>query len=160
MKIVRLVPVAAMVTLVATGCGSLPTLPLPFGGEPTPTPSARATGAPGPTAGPAGAAKTEPHADSTSPTFEPFWVQNHRIAEMWSGPAGAPDVVSFGATSDQFCSFLVARPPDNDRLYVFNPYSQNYFWIDAAAIEPAGLPERRPYPKPANQTCAGVVYEG
>ena len=37
-------------------------------------------------------------------------------------------------TSQQFCSFQVARPQDNSRLYVLNPYSKDYFWIDADAV--------------------------
>jgi hypothetical protein len=92
--------------------------------------------------------------------FEPFWVQNHRITEMWSGPSSQSDAVSFGATSGQFCSFLMVLPPEGDRLYVFNPYSQNYLWIDAVDVGPAGPPEQRPDPRPTDVNCTRDVYPG
>ena len=28
-----------------------------------------------------------------------------------------------------------------DRFYVFNPYSQNYFWIDKKAVDPVTKPD-------------------
>ena len=102
-----------------------------------------------------------PTAAPSTPAFAPFWVKNHRLTGMWSGPPDAPGVVSFGATSAQFCSFLVARQPDGPRLYVLNPYSADYFWIDADAVGPvAGPPERRPQPKPHGQNCSETIYEG
>ncbi len=102
-------------------------------------------------------------ASSPSPTaaFTAFWVKNHKITEMWSGPAGQTNVTSFGPTSAQFCSFQVVLPPEGPRVYVFNPYSGNYLWMDADAIGPVGgAPERRPGPKPANQNCAEAIFEG
>src|SRR5690349_14900031 len=57
------------------------------------------------------------------------WLRNHVRASMWSGPSGQPGVISFGETSAQSCVFE-ERGEHGDRLYVFNPYSQNYFWID------------------------------
>jgi hypothetical protein len=95
-----------------------------------------------------------------TPAFEPFWVKNHRLTEMWSGPTDATGVVSFGTTSRQFCSFQVVLPPTGPRLYVFNPYSRNYFWIDASAIGPVGPPERASGPLPAGQNCADAIYSG
>ena len=92
--------------------------------------------------------------------FEPFWVQNHRITEMWNGPSSQPNPVSFGATSGQFCSFLVVLPPEGDRLYVLNPYSQDYLWIDAADVGPAGPPEQRPDPRPTDVNCTQDIYTG
>src|SRR5262245_61475181 len=74
-----------LVVFVASACGSLPPIsnPSTAGATPTPTtaPPVRATPAPVPEAIP------EP--------FEPFWVQNHRITELWSGASGGPDTVSF-----------------------------------------------------------------
>ena len=139
-----------MGTVLLGGCQYLPALPAnPFRPSGTPeaaperTPVTAAPPSPGPAA------------------FTPFWIKNHRITEMWSGPAGQANVTSFGPTSAQFCSFQVVMPPSGPRLYVFNPYTQNYLWIDADAIGPvADVPERRPGPKPANQNCAEVIYEG
>ena len=67
---------------------------------------------------------------------------------MWSGPAGSEAAISFGTTSHPFCSFLVVRPQDNARLQVFNPYSENYFWIDAEAVGPVGSPGGGPSRSP------------
>ena len=137
--------------LLAGACQYLPALPAnPFASSPTPTPEPPPAKAPSPSPSP-----TAPAA------FSPFWIKNHRLTEMWSGPAGQSDAVSFGTTTAQFCSFQVVRPPDNSRLYVFNPYSNNYLWIDQDAVGPVSdPPERRPGPKPANQNCAEAIYEG
>ena len=102
---------------------------------------------------PAGAAAAAPK------SFEPYWVKNHRITEMWSGPAGQAGVVSSGQTSRQFCSFLVERPQDNARLSVMNPYAGDRIWIDAEAVGPAPAPERGPGPRPTDQNCTDVLYE-
>jgi hypothetical protein len=144
-----LLAVPAMM-LVASACGSLSSVPNPSTASTTPSPMAappvRATPTPVPEAAP------EP--------FEPFWVQNHRITELWSGASSGPDTVSFGTTSGQFCSFLVVLPPEGDRLYVFNPYSQDYFWIDAADVGQVGPPEQRPDPRPTDVDCTQDLYTG
>jgi hypothetical protein len=138
------------ILLVASACDSLPSVPNPFAAGATPTSTA------GP---PAQVAPTPPPVPTPVP-FEPFWVQNHRITEMWNGPSSQPGTVSFGATSGQFCSFLVVLPPQGDRLYVFNPYSQNYLWIDATDVGPVGPPEQRPEPRPTDVNCTHNVYTG
>jgi hypothetical protein len=70
-------------------------------------------------------------------------------------------VVSFGVTSAQFCIFEVVRQQDNARLYVLNPYDQNYFWIDATDVGPVDeRPTKKPGPKPGGQNCADALYEG
>ena len=106
-----LVAVPAIV-VVASACGSLPSVPNPFAASATPRPTvavpAQVTPTPRPAPTPVPEAAPEP--------FEPFWVQNHRITELWSGASSGPDTVSFGATSGQFCSFLVVLPPEGDRL--------------------------------------------
>ena len=80
------------------------------------------------------------------------------MAEMWSGPAEAAGTVSFGMTSSQFCSFQVVLPPEGMRLYVFNPYSRDYFWMEADAVRPVGEPERHSGPSPFGQNCAEAVF--
>ena len=60
---------------------------------------------------------------------------------MWSGSSGQEGVISFGMTSQQFCSFQVTKPQEGARLYVLNPYSKDYFWIDADAVGP--VPDQR-----------------
>lgn len=152
------------VMLLTSGCGvdfSAISLPNPFAEEnPTPVPAvpaATAIAAPTPDTAPTSPAAAEP---TPTPGFTPFWVKNHRLTEMWSGQVNAPGVVSFGTTSQQFCSFRVMLPEQEGRLYVFNPYSQNYFWIDADAVGPVGPPERRPGPPPTGQNCAESIYDG
>ena len=86
------------------------------------------------------------------------WVKNHRITEMWSGPASDRSAISFGQTSNTFCSFRVERTEDDARIYVYNPYLDGRFWIDADAVGPVVAPERRPGPKPPDQNCAEAIY--
>lgn len=157
---------ALSLPLLTGGCGvdlpDLSSIPVdnPFSEAPTSVaaaPTATPTTAPVPTASAPAVAAAEP---TPTPAFTPFWVKNHRLAEMWSGQVDAPGVVSFGTTSQQFCSFRVMLPQQEQRLYVFNPYSQNYFWIDADEVGPVGPPERLPGPPPPGQNCAAAVYEG
>jgi hypothetical protein len=96
------------------------------------------------------------------PTATPVsvqWVKNHRLAEMWSGPASDRGAISFGETTSTFCSFRIERDDDDARVYVYNPYSDGRFWIDADAVGPVQPPERRQGPKPPGQNCAEAVYE-
>jgi hypothetical protein len=151
-----LIAIMALSMVGVVACDRLPSLPFPFGPKPAesqPTPSPAT--APKPTAVPSPDA-----AAPSKPAFTPFWVRNHQITEMWSGPPGQQGVISFGTTSQRFCAFQVVQPQDSSRLYVLNPYSSNYFWIDEAAIGPVDPPERRAAPKPADQNCADVIYEG
>jgi hypothetical protein len=97
---------------------------------------------------------------SAQPTAPGHWLRNHQQADMWSGPADEPSAVSFGKISSQFCVFE-EREARGDRLYVFNPYTQNYFWIERAAVGPVDSPEIRPRSaKPADQNCADAVFDG
>jgi hypothetical protein len=88
------------------------------------------------------------------------WVKSHAITDMWSGPEGQAGAISFGKTSGQFCVFQL-RDRRGDRLYVFNPYSENYFWIDGRVVGPVDMPPGRPRSaKPASQNCADAVFDG
>ncbi|MGE3268172.1 MAG: hypothetical protein AB7P40_05455 [Chloroflexota bacterium] len=143
-----------LLLVLTSGCGGISN---PFAAE-EPTPIPRPTAAPAaPTAQakPAAAAAAKPEA-----AFEPFWVKNYKITGMWSGPTDAPGVVNFGNTTQQFCSFRVVEPPNGPRVYVYNPYSKNYFWIDGDAIGPVGPPERKTGDPPPDQNCADAVYTG
>jgi len=153
---VRALVVAVPAIVVASACGSLPSVPNPFAASATPRPTlavvAQATPTPRPAPTPVPEEAPEP--------FEPFWVRNHRITELWSGASSGPDTVSFGTTSGQFCAFLVVLPPEGDRLYVLNPYSQDFLWIDAAAVGPSGPPDERPDPRPTDVNCTQDIYAG
>jgi hypothetical protein len=95
-----------------------------------------------------------------TPEFSPYWVQNTRRTEMWSGPAGQAGVVSFGVTSGVSCYFEVSSFLTRSRLYVKNPYDMNYFWIDAdAVVQAPGPPEHRAGPKPKDQNCVDAIFD-
>ena len=87
------------------------------------------------------------------------WVKNHRITEMWSGPAREPGTIAFGRTSTTFCAFRIIASVDDARVLVYNPYSEGELWIDVEAVGPVVPPERRRGPKPRDQNCAEAVYD-
>lgn len=92
--------------------------------------------------------------------FVPFWVKNHMTADMWSSPAGQSDGKSLGITSAQFCTFRAMRPPNGDRVFVFNPFTGDYFWVDASAIGPVPEPQHRPVSaKPSTGNCSEILYD-
>ena len=108
------------------------------------------------------AAATTAAAGSLSPPtaqpvgFSPSWVRNYEITDMWSGPEGQALAVNFGKTSAQFCTFLVVQPRNNARLYVLNPNSNDYFWIDQTAVGPADPPESQPGQRAPDQNCSSA----
>lgn len=68
--------------------------------------------------------------------FQPFWVQSHRVTELWSGPdAGA---VSFGAVP-QWSYLQVVALQTGPRLRVRTRDGHDGY-VDAAAVGPAGAP--------------------
>lgn len=73
----------------------------------------------------------------TVSAFEPTWVQNHQETQLWSGPDAR--AISFGRVA-QWSRFLVVSPQLGARLYVFNPGSGGYAYIDAAAVGPVSPP--------------------
>jgi hypothetical protein len=77
----------------------------------------------------------------TGHAFEPWWVQAHTETELWSGPdSGA---ISFGRLS-QWSHLEVVAPQSGARLYVFNPATQNYAYVDAVAVGPSSAPPATP----------------
>jgi len=69
--------------------------------------------------------------------FEPYWVQNFERTQLWSGPDAAAE--SFG-TASQGSYFRVAEPQVGSRLYVWNPTTDNYCYIDAQTVGPVPPP--------------------
>ena len=87
---------------------------------------------------------------SSASAFDPRWVQNHREAELWSGPDAK--AVSFGK-APQWSYFQVVGPQQGSRLFVWNPRSNNYAYIDASAVGPSGPPPTAtPTPPPTPTT--------
>ena len=69
------------------------------------------------------------------------YVQNFDpLVHIYSGPTAQAE--DFGIAAPQFTTFPVVSPQVAQRLYVFNPASGNYGWIDVAGVGPAGPPPR------------------
>ncbi len=69
--------------------------------------------------------------------YAPSWVQSLQETQLWSGPDSK--AISFG-TVPKGRSFLVVTTQNGPRLYVLDPGSNNYAYIDAAAVVPSGPP--------------------
>jgi len=65
--------------------------------------------------------------------FEPYWVVAYSPITLWSNPTF--DALSFGDVH-QWSAFYVVRPASEGRLYVWNPISENYAWIDEVSVGP------------------------
>jgi len=72
--------------------------------------------------------------------FQPAYVQNFgadlQIYSGWDDKAA-----SFGPAGPQFTTFRVVAPQIGKRIYVYNPVTDNYGWIDAEGVGPAGPPK-------------------
>jgi hypothetical protein len=74
---------------------------------------------------------------------EPTWVMNHDpLARIWSGPTRG--AIDFGAAAPQFTHMDVVGPQVGPRVFVFNPFTADYGWIDAEGVGPVGPPTDQP----------------
>ncbi len=73
--------------------------------------------------------------------FDTWWVQAHQETQLWSGPDSR--AVAFGTVA-QWSYLQVVLPQQGSRLYVFNPVTENYAYVDAAAVGPSGPPPSAP----------------
>jgi hypothetical protein len=69
--------------------------------------------------------------------FAPVWVETDRPVTLWSGTDD--HAVALG-TLPRWSALLVARPQAGPWLYVYNPQTRNYAYVEAAAVGPAGPP--------------------
>ncbi|NBT25251.1 MAG: hypothetical protein EBT09_01550, partial [Actinobacteria bacterium] len=71
--------------------------------------------------------------------LRPAFVQNFADdAHIYSGPnEGAID---FGVAGPQFTTFTVVAPQVGYRIYVYNPETKGYGWIDARGVGPSEAP--------------------
>jgi hypothetical protein len=67
---------------------------------------------------------------------EETWVQNHQVTEQWSGP---DEGAEFFGWLRKF-SYLRVEGSEGDRLYVYNPRTDNFAYVSASAIGPSGPP--------------------
>jgi hypothetical protein len=65
------------------------------------------------------------------------WLQNFRVTTLWSTPD--EDADPYGQLR-QFSYVQAAAPPESDRIYVFNPRTQNFAYVDVEDVGPAGEP--------------------
>ncbi|HLY63983.1 MAG TPA: plastocyanin/azurin family copper-binding protein, partial [Chloroflexota bacterium] len=69
----------------------------------------------------------------------PAWVQNFDAGlHLYSGPTD--NAIDFGAAGAQFTTFTVVAPQVAGRLYVYDPLTRNYGWINVASVGPSGAP--------------------
>ncbi|MGH2355421.1 MAG: hypothetical protein ACRDI2_00420 [Chloroflexota bacterium] len=72
--------------------------------------------------------------------LRPAYVQNFDPAvHIYSGPDDK--AVDYGVAGPQFTTFVVVAPQVGQRLFVYNPTTDNYGWIDAAGVGPVGPPQ-------------------
>jgi hypothetical protein len=67
-----------------------------------------------------------------------FWVQNFKETQLWSGIDAR--AVSFGGIAQWSYLQVVAVQDGAPRLYVMNPKTMNYAYVDATAVGPSGPP--------------------
>src|SRR5262249_42122166 len=67
---------------------------------------------------------------------KPWWVSAFRPTDLWSALAGGTSLGQ-AARGD---SFLVMSPQDGPRLYVLNPKTKNYAFVDATSVGPTDGP--------------------
>ena len=72
-----------------------------------------------------------------APAFKPYWVQNFKEADLWSGLDDKAK--SFGKLAP-FSYVQVLEPQTGPRLCVRNPIGNGIGWISADAVGPAGAP--------------------
>jgi hypothetical protein len=69
----------------------------------------------------------------------PATVQNFDPnAHIFSG--WAANAFDFGSAGAQFTMFTVVGPQVGGRLFVYDPISNNYGWLDVVGVGPSGLP--------------------
>src|SRR4051794_22212324 len=74
--------------------------------------------------------------DAARPSDDANWVATHQSTDLWSdSDAGR----SFG-TVRPFTYFQLTGQSADGRLYVYNPRTQNYAWLEAEAVGPVPPP--------------------
>lgn len=72
-------------------------------------------------------------------TYQPWWVQNNRETQLWSGPTDP--AVAYGV-APQWSYLQVVLPQSGPRLYVWVPWTKNYAYVDAKDVGPSGAPPK------------------
>lgn len=77
-----------------------------------------------------------PPADAAAELPKDNWVATHQATDLWSDSDGG---VSFGQVRSWTYLQLTGTSADG-RLYVLNPRTGNYAWVDAGAVGPVPAP--------------------
>src|SRR3954451_18227963 len=81
-------------------------------------------------------AAASPSEAAARPSHDASWVATHQSTDLWSdSDAGR----SFG-TVRPFTYFQLTGQSADGRLYVLNPRTQNYAWVEAEAVGPVPPP--------------------
>ena len=70
---------------------------------------------------------------SAAPGRSEVWVAAHAPTALWTDPSAGAEWL---ADAPQWTVFKVARPQVGDRLYVWDPRSDDYGWVDAWDVGP------------------------
>jgi 3D (Asp-Asp-Asp) domain-containing protein len=65
------------------------------------------------------------------PAFGAYWVAAHAATTLWAGPVGSEIPLDW---AHQWTILQVVRPQEGDRLFVWDPRSELYAWVDAADV--------------------------
>lgn len=123
----------------------------PVAAQPQPASQPSPTPQPAPT--PRGAARSVPVPTPPAPQptprppaapFTPFWVQNHRATQLWSGLDR--EAVTFGV-APPWSYFQVVEPQSDGRLRVLDARTGNFAFVEAVDVGPSGPP---PEAEPSN----------
>ncbi len=106
---------------------------LETGLNPNPTPIAAASPTAAPAPQPAPAAPPAPVVAPVPPPFTPFWVKTLRNRATLYSDMASPPGLSFG-TLPQFSCLQVGAPQTGPRLYVLNPATTNYAYVNASDV--------------------------
>src|SRR4051794_8061440 len=78
-----------------------------------------------------------PLGSGTGLAAEEKWVQTWQQADLWSNTG--PTAVSFGKLRP-FSYLLIQGEVENSRLYVYNPKTKNFAYVDAGLVGPSAAP--------------------
>lgn len=85
------------------------------------------------------------------------WVAVHRATGLWSGPQGEAELFRRARPG---AHFQLARSQDGPRLYVWDPATGNYAYVDASDVGPAGGPPAVVEPLTADEPRPAAVDPG
>jgi lipoprotein-anchoring transpeptidase ErfK/SrfK len=93
------------------------------------------------------------HATRAEAMEKGAWLQNFRVTTLWSTPD--EEVDPYGQLR-QFSYVQTVAPPEGGRVYVFNPRTENFAYVDVEDFGPAGAPPASYLAPPAAKRVLNV----